>query len=161
MQLYLSISCCHRRARQDNPAGAEAPEEWDVISLHSSSDSEASPVQETDNKSNNRAEVGRPTFSEETQPDFRWYCVWGYSMNVAINSPQVPRQMGIHCGQGRIAYEGLMRQNGGGVGGLKFKRCGSYQAAKNFYIMKTEENYKAILAGAIPGPTVSCYTWRN
>ena len=60
----------------------------------------------------------------------------------------------------RSAYDGLLRLNGGGVGGLKFKRLASYQAAKRFYITKTEWSFKEILAGTAPEPPINCYTWK-
>ena len=149
MQLYLSISCCHRRARRETATEDLTAEDWDVISLPSETEPEA----DLNNRQEEEVETRRPTAAEESQTDFRWYCVWGFST-------RDPNQVGVHCGLRRSAYDGLLRLNGGGLGGLKFKRLASYQAARKFYITKTEWNYKEIIAGTAPEPTINCYTWK-
>ena len=150
MHFQLSISCCHRRARQEARAENTAAEDWDVISLPSDEQSEGDPEPDEEEE---EVETRQPTAAEEGHTDFRWYTVWG----VAAGRPA---WVGVHCGPRRSAYDGLLRLNGGSFGGLRFKRLASHQAAKRLYITKTERNATAILAGSVPEPFINYNTWK-
>ena len=113
----------------------EAEDEFEFVEAEEEPTAEE-PVEETEAATPVADPLYNPLGFREERPDSsvssscRFYCVWSV--------PNLPLLSGIHWGEGALPYRKLLDINNGSIGGLKFKRCGSFEEARDLFIEKAE-----------------------